>query len=107
MSTKSAAELDQTVPLLQVSSGFVTAGGERARVGIVHNYMQYAPSSRRCSGHIAWACGWLNSFWGTQQILEYFGSGRFHYPLPAGTPVSHQEPAKPGLDYVGINFYGR
>ncbi|KAK9837706.1 hypothetical protein WJX74_003498 [Apatococcus lobatus] len=82
-------------------------GGQAARVGIVHNYMNYAPISKVCSGHIAWACGWLNSFWGTQQILEYFCTGRFHYPVPMGSPVSHQEASKPGLDFIGINYYGR
>ena len=76
-------------------------------MGIVHNYMNYAPISKVCSSHIAWACGWLNSFWGTQQILEYFSSGRFHYAVPMSSPVSHQEASKPGLDFIGINYYGR
>ncbi|KAK9868650.1 hypothetical protein WJX84_001643 [Apatococcus fuscideae] len=83
------------------------AGGRDVRVGIVHNYMNYAPITPAWSGHVAWACGWLNSFWGTQQILEYFSSGRFHFPVPCSSPVRHQETSKPGLDFIGINYYGR
>ena len=85
----------------------IPVGGQKARVGLVHNYMNYAPISKTCTGHIAWACGWLNSFWGTQQILEYFRTGRFHYPVPMSSPVSHQEAGKPGLDFIGINYYSR
>lgn len=57
----------------------VTAGGDVAQVGLVHNYMNYEPYTNtwaaRC--YLQPLCNTLQYIWGTSVLLEYFQTGNF------------------------------
>ncbi|KAK9829708.1 hypothetical protein WJX72_007458 [[Myrmecia] bisecta] len=84
-------------------------GGSAAQVGLVHNFMRYeAAGAKSFSGYyVGPLCKWLEHFWGTQITVQYFKTGKFTWACPMGPTLSYQEPSIPGIDFVGLNYYGR
>lgn len=83
-------------------------GGAESRIGIVHNVMRYevlrpgAFSARWVTPVVEW----LNRVWATDLTLEYFKSGRFCWHSP-WAPTTETQDEVPGLDFVGMNYYGK
>ncbi|KAK9917329.1 hypothetical protein WJX75_003166 [Coccomyxa subellipsoidea] len=83
-------------------------GGAESRIGIVHNVMRYevlrpgAFSARWVTPVVEW----LNRVWATDLTLEYFKSGRFCWHSP-WAPTTETQDEIPGLDFVGMNYYGK
>ena len=86
------------------------AGGSDMRVGLVHNHMSYAVKDPRAFS-VRWVqpvIDWLDRVWGTAEVVRYFRTGRFMWrtpPLCGGNVEAADAP--PGIDWVGLNFYGR
>ena len=49
----------------------------------------------------------MQYIWGTDIILQYFRTGKFRWQAPVGGKVQFDEGSKPGLDFIGMNYYGR
>lgn len=49
---------------------------------------------------------WLNRVWATKLTLDYFKSGRFCWLSP-WAPAHTAQDEIPGLDFVGMNYYGK
>ena len=84
-------------------------GGEDAQVGLVHNYMNYEPYTNTWAARIYLQpiCNTMQYIWGTEVILKYFQTGKFVWQTPVGSRVDYDEGSKPGLDFIGMNYYGR
>jgi hypothetical protein len=80
------------------------------RVGLVHNHMSYAVKDPRAFS-VRWVqpvIDWLDRVWGTAEVVRYFRTGRFTWrtpPLCGGNVEAADAP--PGIDWVGLNYYGR
>jgi hypothetical protein len=44
--------------------------------------------------------------WATDITVEYFSSGRFRWHSPWAPPMEAAD-ARPGLDFIGLNYYGK
>ena len=88
--------------------------GRTAEVGIVHNIMPYAAAP------VPFLAGWTppwaraaaalgHRLWGNDTVVRYLETGEFEWaPLGAWGPGAlAARDAKPPLDWVGLNFYGR
>ena len=51
-------------------------------------------------------CRCRRQVWATDITLDYFRTGRFRWYSPWGPPIQLQD-ARPGLDFVGLNYYGK
>ena len=95
-------------PVPLSSSRCWPAGGSKARIGIVHNYLRYeavgGAVSRAYTGPLT---RWLNSIWCNDLMLDYFRTGKFHWAVPFGSPIQHDDEEPPPLDWFGINYYSR
>ncbi len=49
---------------------------------------------------------WLNRVWATETTLEYFRDGHFSWMSPWASTVEARD-ERPGLDFVGMNYYGK
>ena len=49
----------------------------------------------------------MQYIWGTDILLKYFQTGKFLWQAPVGGRVEFDEGSKPGLDFIGMNYYGR
>jgi hypothetical protein len=49
---------------------------------------------------------WLNRVWATDVTLDYFREGRFVWHSPWAPPMDVQD-ERPGLDFIGLNYYGK
>ena len=84
------------------------AGGKTSKIGIVHNVMEYetlrpeAFSARWVDPVVVW----LNRVWATQTTLDYFSHGHFSWMSPWSDTMAIKE-ERPGLDFVGMNYYGK
>ncbi len=85
------------------------AGGKQAQVGIVHNFLQYAPRSPDgwSSYYISPVCKLMGKIWSNEAMVEYFTRGVFNWDPPFGKSIKLVEDEKPGCDFIGINYYGR
>lgn len=102
--------LEATSFLTLSLSALLSAGGADMRVGLVHNHMAYAAKDPSAFS-IRWVqpvIDWLDRVWGTAETVRYFQTGRFCWRTPplCGGPVEAAD-APPGLDWVGLNYYGR
>ena len=52
-------------------------------------------------------CNTMQYIWGTDILLKYFQTGKFLWQAPVGGRVEFDEGSKPGLDFIGMNYYGR
>lgn len=52
-------------------------------------------------------CNTMQYIWGTDILLKYFQTGKFLWQAPVGGRVEFDEGSKPGLDFIGLNYYGR
>jgi len=84
-------------------------GGRDAQVGLVHNYMNYEPytSTWAAKCYLQPVCDTMQYIWGTDVLLKYFQTGKFLWQAPVGGKVQFDEGNKPGLDFIGMNYYGR
>lgn len=84
-------------------------GGQDAQIGLVHNYMNYEPYTNNWAAkqYLQPVCKTMQYIWGTEVILQYFRTGKFVWQGPMGGKVAFDEGQKPGLDWIGINYYGR
>ena len=84
------------------------AGGQEAKIGIVHNFLHYRPKhpDGPSNIYIGRLCKLMERIWATDIMLEYFTTGRFRWSMPYGS-LTHQDQEKPGLDWIGMNYYGR
>ncbi|KAK9811112.1 hypothetical protein WJX73_003422 [Symbiochloris irregularis] len=84
-------------------------GGDKARIGLVHNWLRYEPLSKDgfSAVYVKPLCSWMESVWANQLIIEYFTTGKFHFPVPFGSAIHAQEDRVPPTDWIGINYYGR
>ena len=84
-------------------------GGQDAQVGLVHNYMNYEPYTNTWAArlYLQPVCNTMQYIWGTEVILKYFQTGKFVWQAPVGSKVDFDEGSKPGLDFIGMNYYGR
>jgi hypothetical protein len=48
----------------------------------------------------------LYRVWATDVMLDFFQDGRFEWRSPLGGKVSYRHPRPPGLDFIGLNYYG-
>lgn len=91
-----------------ITARFV-AGGKDAQVGLVHNYMNYEPYTNTWAAkwYLQPVCNTMQYIWGTAVILKYLQTGKFLWQAPVGSKVEFDEGSKPGLDFIGMNYYGR
>lgn len=83
-------------------------GGEKAQIGIVHQYLKFEPFSGKGFSNkleklIASQFDWVH-----KTVIEYFKTGTYHFYVPAICDVqdaSNQERRKASLDYIGLNYY--
>ena len=87
----------------------IVAGGQEAQIGLVHNYMNYEPYTNTWAArlYLQPVCNTMQYVWGTSLILQYFKTGKFVWQGPIGSKVAFEEGSKPGLDWIGMNYYGR
>ena len=91
-----------------LSTGAWPAGGKASKIGIVHNVMEYetlqpeAFSARWVDPVVVW----LNRVWATQTTLDYFSHGHFSWMSPWSATMTLKD-ERPGLDFVGMNYYGK
>ena len=102
-----------TLPSVYTSTHIIIAilntGGQEAQVGLVHNYMNYEPYTNTWAAkwYLQPVCNTMQYIWGTAVILKYFQTGKFLWQAPVGGKVEFDEGSKPGLDFIGMNYYGR
>lgn len=102
-----------TLPSFYTSTHTITAvfstAGQEAQVGLVHNYMNYEPYTNTWAAkwYLQPVCNTMQYIWGTAVILNYFQTGKFLWQAPVGGKVEFDEGSKPGLDFIGMNYYGR
>mmetsp|Transcript_17931 Transcript_17931/g.53969 ORF Transcript_17931/g.53969 Transcript_17931/m.53969 type:complete len:526 (+) Transcript_17931:343-1920(+) len=85
-------------------------GGERALVGIVHNFMTY-----EAKYPVAISAAWVNPIvevinkcWGNDLTINFLTTGKFTWPSFFSKEWSWQYPeGRPPCDFVGLNYYGR
>lgn len=84
-------------------------GGQEVQVGLVHNYMNYEPYTNTWAAkwYLQPVCNTMQYIWGTDILLKYFQTGKFLWQAPVGGRVEFDEGSKPGLDFIGMNYYGR
>lgn len=86
-------------------------GGAAAQVGIVWNYFWFEPKRYRwlTPCYLPWISRLLNRLWGNDVFLHYMKTGEFEWdPLPwVFSRVHHKDPAPPGCDFIGLNYYSR
>ena len=89
--------------------GVLYAGGQDVQVGLVHNYMNYEPYTNTWAArwYLQPVCNTMQYIWGTEVVLKYFQTGTFRWQGPVGGKVEFDEGSKPGLDFIGMNYYGR
>ena len=84
------------------------AGGEKAQIGIVHNYMPFEARKGRYGLFVWWTrvlAGVCNVCWGNDIILDYLGTGQLNWaplaPIPVGSRQLHRPPGQTahGLDW--------
>lgn len=90
------------------------AGGNEARVGIVHNYMPFEAKRTGAWHFLIWwnrvLAAVCHHSWGNDVILGYLATGSLNWrPLgPLLGTVSYSCPeGRPMLDWVGLNYYSR
>lgn len=78
-------------------------------MGLVHNYMNYEPYTNTWAAkwYLQPVCNTMQYIWGTGVILKYFQTGKFLWQAPIGSKVEFDEGSRPGLDFIGMNYYGR
>lgn len=78
-------------------------------MGLVHNYMNYEPYTNTWAAkwYLQPVCNTMQYIWATAVILKYFQTGKFLWQAPVGSKVEFDEGSKPGLDWIGMNYYGR
>lgn len=79
-------------------------GGERARIGLVKNIMQFDPSRR---WHLLdWLLAHkLNALF-TESILAFFHDGDFDFSMPGLASLHYRDArATRSLDFIGLNYY--
>lgn len=78
-------------------------------MGLVHNYMNYEPYTNTWAAkwYLQPVCNTMQYIWGTDILLKYFQTGKFLWQAPVGGRVEFDEGSKPGLDFIGMNYYGR
>ena len=92
----------------------MTAGGDKAQIGIVHNYMPFEARKGRWGLFVWWTrvlAKMCNVCWGNDIILDYLGIGCLNWqpltPIPLAG-VSYTDPqGRPPMDWIGLNFYSR
>lgn len=91
------------------STAQFVAGGKDAQVGLVHNYMNYEPYTNTWAAkwYLQPVCNTMQYIWGTAVVLKYLQTGKFLWQAPVGSKVEYDEGSKPGLDFIGMNYYGR
>ena len=90
------------------------AGGEKAQIGIVHNYMPFEARKGRYGLFVWWTrvlAKVCNVCWGNDIILDYLGTGQLIWaplaPIPLGSASYTDPQGRPPADWVGLNFYSR
>ncbi len=90
------------------------AGGEKAQIGIVHNYMPFEARKGRYGLFIWWTrvlASVCNVCWGNDIILDYLGTGQLNWAPLGALPLgghSYTDPqGRPPMDWIGLNFYSR
>jgi len=84
-------------------------GGATARVGFVHNYATFVPLK---DGLLYLGARVFSRFatnmWANQGLIDFFRTGVFewHSGIP-GTGTRRDLGRRPGLDFIGVNFYSR
>ncbi|CAK0742117.1 hypothetical protein CVIRNUC_001373 [Coccomyxa viridis] len=89
-------------------------GGDKAQIGIVHNYMPFEARRGRYGFFVWWTrvlAKLCNVCWGNDILLDYLGTGQLNWQpwalLPLGA-LSYTDPeGRPPLDWIGLNFYSR
>ena len=99
----------QGCPVMEWAVRCPCSGGEKAQVGLVHNWLRYEPLSKRgyCSFYINPLCSWMDEIWANRIMIEYFTTGQFTWRIPFGAPMQVQEDIVPPVDWIGMNYYGR
>ena len=71
--------------------------------------MNYEPYTNNWAAkqYLQPVCKTMQYIWGTEVILQYFRTGKFAWQGPMGGKVAFDEGRKPGLDWIGMNYYGR
>ena len=85
------------------------AGGKDAQIGLVHSAIRFEalkPKGRSAKWVLP-AVEWLMQTWAAEATLNFFQTGHFHWPTPLGDAYEFQAASKPGLDFIGVNYYGR
>lgn len=55
-------------------------GGEKALVGLVHNWFPFEPKQSCCTPfYVTWMCNKLNYLWGSTITLRYLQTGIFEW----------------------------
>ncbi|KAK9824973.1 hypothetical protein WJX81_001475 [Elliptochloris bilobata] len=87
-------------------------GGERAQVGIVHNWMPYEAKRSRAGRFVWWPSVLMrlaDRCWGNREILDFLRTGVLDWrPMGPCTRVRYAAPGgPPPTDWVGLNYYSR
>lgn len=86
----------------------MSAGGHKAEIGLVHNWLRYEPLNRNgyCHFYVNPLCSLMEEVWANRLVIEYFTTGKFSWRIPFGSDIKAQDEVPP-LDWMGINYYGR
>lgn len=85
-------------------------GGDKALVGIVHNYMTYMPRYPLAvsANWVTPVVGVINKCWSNDIMIKFFLSGKFSWPSFIKSGWQWQYPGgRPPCDWIGLNYYGR
>jgi hypothetical protein len=90
--------------------GSVHAGGARTKIGLVHNFLRYEPLLPKALSaiYLQPLCEALEHVWATGLTIDFFRTGHFKWDSPwPHQSVEWQAEKLPGLDWIGLNYYGR
>jgi hypothetical protein len=83
-----------------------------AQIGLIHQWMTWSPKEgtnpiilRLLTRPI---CKFLNDAWANTTTMMYFITGEFIWRNHLGADIVWRDPiGRPGLDFIGLNYYTR
>eukprot|EP00884_Botryococcus_braunii_P018477 jgi/Botrbrau1/5312/Bobra.0391s0024.1 len=85
-------------------------GGARTKIGLVHNFLRYEPLLPKAVSaiYLQPLCEALEHVWATGLTIDFFRTGHFKWDSPwPHQSIEWQAEKLPGLDWIGLNYYGR
>lgn len=81
-------------------------GGDRARVGLVHQFMRFDPKNKGwAQRYIRPLTNWMTFWFGTDVVLQYLKTGEFEWKSPFKGVTVQAKDEIPKMDWFGINYY--